>query len=56
MTKLPAHLKIGDTVYSVYDDMRGKIVEIVSTSGLQDEYLIQWRDGIVSNAFREEVY
>ena len=50
------HLKIGDIVYSVYDDMRGKIIEIVSTSGFQDEYLVQWRDGLVTNAFREEVY
>ena len=50
------HLKVGDTVYSVYDDMRGKIVEIVSTSGIQDEYRVKWRDGLVSTAFREEVY
>jgi len=50
------HLSIGDTVYSVYDDMRGKIIAIVSTSGIQDEYRVKWRDGIESNVMREEVY
>ena len=50
------HLKIGTVVYSIYDNMRGKIIEIISTSGVQDEYLVQWRDGLVSNAYREEVY
>lgn len=56
MSKLPFHLNIGDTVYSVYDGIKGKVVEILSTSGIQDEYLVQWKDGLVTNAFREEVY
>lgn len=55
-TKLGFRLIVGETVYSMYDDIRGKVIEIVSTDGLQDEYRVKWKDGIISNAFREELY
>ena len=53
---LPGHLTVGTVVYSMYDNMRGKIIEIISTAGLQDEYRVKWRDGLVSRVYREEVY
>ena len=46
--------KAGDTVYSIYDGMRGKIIGIF-TSGIRYEYRIKWRDGLVSCAYREEL-
>lgn len=53
---LPSHLEVGTLVFSMYEGMSGIIIEIVSTSGFQDEYMVKWKDGTVSNVMREEVY
>ena len=49
--------KVGDKVYSVYDDMKGTVIEVLpNESFIQDFYIVKWKDGLVSKVAREEVY